>query len=48
MIIRKGKDRFEAKEKVRDYDIERARAVQDYNIMIGNLDDPNEGDDEDE
>lgn len=48
MIIKKGKDKFEGDQKKRDARIERTRAVQDYNIMMGNLEDPSEEEDEDD
>ncbi|MBR3361233.1 MAG: hypothetical protein IKG39_07830 [Lachnospiraceae bacterium] len=47
MEIHKGADKVERKQKQHDADISRTMAVQDYNIMMGNLEDPNEEEEED-
>lgn len=48
MEIRKGADKVERKQKQHDADIGRTMAVQDYNIMMGILEDPNEEEEEEE
>ena len=45
--IHKGADKVERKQKQHDADISRTMSVQDYNIMMGNLEDPNEEEEED-
>ncbi len=51
LIIRKGQKGLERTEKKVDANVietEKVKAIQDYNIMMGVLEDPSEEDEEDE